>query len=365
MLEKGKISNKQMVMLFTICRLMLTMAFLPYVNSPPWSQDLWISSILAFPMHIILALPVYTLAKRFSKLSLIESIEAILGPGGKILGALYVWFFLHRTSTILRELGEFLTAVPYPETPIIVFIIASALCAAYAVFHGLETIGRLAEIIAPVILSSVFLVFLLIAKDVDISNLTPVLEDGIVPVLYGAFVIAARTTMGMFLWILIPYINEPRKIRNSLLIVFLIFSLHLTPSAITTIGVFGVKQAKSLDFPFFKLVRMISIGDFLERIDALFVGFWALGMLIEITTHYYLAVLTGAQLLNLKDYRPIVVAMGTVMVSMSIFQADSMIALNEFLSYRVLTLYNLLFTFAIPLLLLIVAVIRKKRADFQ
>ncbi len=219
MLEKGKISNKQMVMLFTICRLMLTMAFLPYVNSPPWSQDLWISSILAFPMHIILALPVYTLAKRFSKLSLIESIEAM-----------YVWFFLHRTSTILRELGEFLTAVPYPETPIIVFIIASALCAAYAVFHGLETIGRLAEIIAPVILSSVFLVFLLIAKDVDISNLTPVLEDGIVPVLYGAFVIAARTTMGMFLWILIPYINEPRKIRNSLLIVFLIFSLHLTPS---------------------------------------------------------------------------------------------------------------------------------------
>ncbi|HQA60972.1 MAG TPA: GerAB/ArcD/ProY family transporter, partial [Tepidanaerobacteraceae bacterium] len=114
MLENGKISNKQMILIFVICRLMLTMAYLPYVNSPPWNQDLWISAILSFPLHIILILPVYALAMRFSKLSLIQSIEVILGPCGKILGAMYVWFFLHRTSIILRELGEFLTAVPYP-----------------------------------------------------------------------------------------------------------------------------------------------------------------------------------------------------------------------------------------------------------
>jgi spore germination protein KB len=364
MLENGKISNKQMILIFVICRLMLTMAYLPYVNSPPWNQDLWISAILSFPLHIILILPVYALAMRFSKLSLIQSIEVILGPCGKILGAMYVWFFLHRTSIILRELGEFLTAVPYPETPIIVFIAVTALFAAYAVYQGLETICTLGEIIAPVILDSVVLVFVMIAKDLDLSNLQPVLEDGLAPVLYGAFVIAARTTLGLFLWILIPFINESGKIRNSLLIIFLIFALHLSPSAIVTIGVFGLEQAKSLDFPFFHVVRMISIGDFLERIDALFVGFWVIGMFIDISTHYYLAVLTGADLLKLKDYRPIVLAMGTVMVSLSMFLADSMVDLNEFLSYKTLTWYNLLFTFAIPLLLLLVAVVGKKRVDY-
>lgn len=364
MLEEGKVSNKQIILIFVISRLMLTMAYLPYVNAPPWNQDLWISTILSFPIHILLILPVYILANRFSKLSLIQSIEVILGPAGKILGALYVWFFLHRTSVILRELGEFLTAVPYPETPIIVFIAATALFAAYAVYQGLEAICRLGEIIAPLILTSVLLVFLLIAKDVDISSLTPVLEDGMAPVIYGGFVIAARTTSGLFLWMLIPFINEPRKIRNSLLLVFLILTLHLTPTAIATIGVFGVEQARYLDFSFFHLVRMINIGDFLERIDALFVGFWVLGMFIDITIHNFLAVLSAAQLLKLKDYRPIVLAMGTVMVSLSIFQADSTIALNEFLSYKVLTWYNLLFTFVLPLLLLIVAVISKKRADF-
>jgi len=59
-----------------------------------------------------------------------------------------------------------------------------------------------------------------------------------------------------------------------------------------------------------------------------------------------------------------VLAMGTVMVSLSMFLADSMVDLNEFLSYKTLTWYNLLFTFAIPLLLLLVAVVGKKRVDY-
>ena len=285
-----------------------------------------------------------------------------LGPCGKILGALYVWFFLHRTSIILRELGEFLTAVPYPETPIIVFIAVTALFAAYAVYQGLETICTLGEIIAPVILASVVLVFVMIAKDLDLSNLQPVLEDGLAPVLYGAFVIAARTTLGLFLWILIPFINESGKLEFSAHNLF-DFALHLSPSAIVTIGVFGLEQAKSLDFLFPRCPDDKHRG-FLERIDALFVGFWVIGMFIDISTHYYLAVLTGADLLKLKDYRPIVLAMGTVMVSLSMFLADSMVDLNEFLSYKTLTWYNLLFTFAIPLLLLLVAVVGKKRVDY-
>jgi len=363
MLENGKITNKQIIFIFIISRMILTMAYLSYVNAPPWNQDLWISTIISFPLHILLILPVCILAKRFSKLSLIQSAEVILGFGGKIIGALYVWFFLHRTSIILRELGEFLTAAPYPETPIIVFIGATALFAAYAVYQGLETICRVGEIIAPIFLTSVILVFLMVAKDVDISPLTPVLEDGIAPVIYGGFVISARTTLSLFLWMLIPYINKPEKIRSSLVLVFLVLTLFFIPTTITTIGVFGLEQAKSLDLPFYHIVRIISIGGFLERIDALFVGFWVLGMFIYTAILYYFAVLSTAQLLKLKDYRPIVLAMGTVIVNLSILQADSMVELNEFLSYEILTWYNLFFTFLLPLFLLIIAVIGKKGAD--
>ena len=179
MMEKGKISNKQLIFTFLTSRLMLTMAYLSFVNAPPWNQDLWISGIVAFPLHILLVLPVFFLIKRFPNMSIIESAEAVLGFAGKLIGILYVWFFIHQTSTILREMGEFLTAALYPETPITVFIVTTTLFAAYAIIKGLETICRVGEIIAPIILASIVSVFFMVARDIDIYALTPVLEDGI------------------------------------------------------------------------------------------------------------------------------------------------------------------------------------------
>jgi len=296
---------------------------------------------------------------------LIESAEAILGFGGKIIGAFYVWLFLHQTSTILRELGEFLTAAPYPETPMMVFIVTTSLFAAYAVYNGLETICRVGEIITPLILTSLILVFIMVAKDVDISCLTPVLEGGIIPVIYGGIVISARTTFSLFLWMLAPYINNPEKIGSSIVLLFLVLAILFVPTTVTTIGVFGLEQAKNLDFPFYHLVRIISIGNFFERIDALFVSFWVLGMFLHTAIHYYLTVLSAAQLLKLRDYRPIILAMGTIIINICILQADSMAELNEFLSYEILTWYYLFSTFLLPLILLILTIVSKKGVDLN
>jgi spore germination protein KB len=197
----------------------------------------------------------------------------------------------------------------------------------------------------------------------DLENLTPVLENGIVPVAYGALVIASRTTVILAVLMLLPYINMPKKIKNYLGIGFLTLTLYFIAIAIITAAIFGVEQAKTLAFPFYYAVRMISIADFLERIDAIFFAIWVLGMFVNIATIYYLTVLAAAQLLKLRNYGPIVLAMGTIIVSLSIFQSDSMIALNEFLSYKVFTWYALFFIFVLPLFLLIVAIIRKKGAD--
>ncbi len=363
MLEDGKISNQQFIFIFILCRLMLTMTYLSYFKAPPRNQDLWISGILSLPMHILLTLPAYFLARRFKSLSVIQSAEVILGPVGKLVGALYIWFFLHRTSIVLREFGEFLTAIFYPETPILVFIGIIALFAAYAVRNGIETICRVGQIVLPIILFSVLLVIALLIQDMDLKNLSPILERGIAPILYGAFVVASRTAVILFVLMLIPYINIPKKLKNYLNIGFLTLTVYLTAFSIITAGIFGVEQAKILVFPFYYAVRLISIGDFLERIDAIFVAIWVLGMFINTAINYYLAVLATAQLLKLQDYRSLALAIGTVIVSLAIFQSDSMIALNEFLSYKIYTWYTLFFIVALPVFLLLTAVIRNKGAD--
>ena len=65
MLEDGKITSQQLIFVFVLSRLMLTMTYLSYFKAPPWNQDLWISAILSLPMHILLVIPLYLLAQRF------------------------------------------------------------------------------------------------------------------------------------------------------------------------------------------------------------------------------------------------------------------------------------------------------------
>ncbi|MDD4570145.1 MAG: endospore germination permease, partial [Tepidanaerobacteraceae bacterium] len=279
------------------------------------------------------------------------------------VGVLYIWFFAHRTAIILRQFGEFLTNVFYQETPILVFITITSIVVVYAVRQGIETICRVGEILFPIIIFAIIFVIAFIAKDMDLKILTPVMENGILPAVYGAFVIAPRTTGILFLSMLMPYINNPKKTKTYLGLGYIFITFFFVLTTISIVTLFGVEQAKLLVFPFYNVVRMISLGDFFERIDAVFGSIWVLGMFVNIAINYYITVLAAAQLLKLQDYRSLSLAMGTIIVSLSIFQSESMISLNEFLSYKIYTWYTLFFIVVLPLFLLITAVIRKKGDD--
>ncbi|MBO8127405.1 MAG: endospore germination permease [Firmicutes bacterium] len=363
MLEDGRITDRQFMLLIIVSRLILSLTYLPALNSPPENQDVWIAGLLSFPVHLLLAVPAYLLAQRFKDRSIIQSAELILGKTGKIIGALYVWFFLHMTALTLRQLSCYLTSVPYPETPAPVFIIVTALFAALAVGYGVETICRTGEIMTPVVMFSIFVVIILIAKDMDLKALAPMLEKGIAPVLHGALTIAARTVEILFVTMLLPYLNQPGTAKKAMawgIFFFIFFFTIITVSIITT---FDVEQAINRTFPFFSTVRLISIGEFLERIDAVHLGIWILGLFIKISIYYYLTALGAAQLFNLQDYRPIVLPLGTIIVSLSVLQAENMVELREFTSYKVWTWYALFFITFLPLILLVVAVLRRREVQ--
>ena len=66
--------------------------------------------------------------------------------------------------------------------------------------------------------------------------------------------------------------------------------------------------------------------------------------------YYYLTVIVTAWTLDLKDYQPLILPIGAIIVSLSILMADNIVELEEFLSYKIYTWYQLLFSVAIPML---------------
>ncbi|WP_028394086.1 hypothetical protein [Bacillus cihuensis] len=85
---------------------------------------------------------------------------------------------------------------------------------------------------------------------------------------------------------------------------------------------------------------------------------WILGTFIKTSVFYYASVLSTAQWLNLSDYRPIVFPIGILIVIFSFWGFPSVMSLSRYDIFAYF--YYLSIQTLIPLILLLIAVSRKK-----
>lgn len=359
MLENVKISPKQLILLVVISRLVITITFFPALDSPPGNQDVWLSVLLSIPVHLLLSVPIYLLWKRFPNQSFIEYSQTILGKAGILLGILYVLFFLHGLSVFLNQWSAFLTTAIMPETPVL-FILAFLLpFCAYAVLKGIEVILRLAEFFAPLVFGGIIISFLLLSKDMDFKVFTPFMEQSFSSILFGAFVIAARTKAILLFAMLFPYLNS-KNVKLVLISAYSLLAFFWIICTITVLATLGLDLTRILQFAYFTAVRLVYVGDFIERIESIHLAVWILSGFLRITLYYYVIVIGLSQAFSLKSYKPLVIPTLTIILPVSLALQNNIAELNEFLSYKIEPWFNLFFILFIPSILLLIAVIRNQ-----
>jgi len=358
--EHGKISARQLILLIFISRITITLTYLPGLNSPPANQDLWLSDLVALIIQLIFAIPVYLLYKRFPNQSIIQYSQALFGKAGKLLGLLLVWFFIHVGLLTLSQFNTYINSVIMPETPKLFFTISLTLTCAYAVSKGIKVLGRLSEIIAVLLMVSIVSLVLLLLKDMDFNEFLPILEKGPFPVIGGGFTIATRTIEVLGLAMLLPKLSDTKKLKSVFIIGYSLIILFFIIMTMAPILVFGVENAKAQVFPFFTTIRIISVADFIERIDSIHFAVWVLGAFVKVSFYYYLAVLGLSQVFQLQSYKPLIIPAAALIVPLCILISPNIVELMEFTSYKIFTWYSFFFIFVIPVILIVTALIRKK-----
>lgn len=361
MLENVKISPKQLILLVVISRLVITITFFPALDSPPGNQDVWISALLSIPFHLVIAVPIYLLWKRFPNQSLIEYFQTILGKAGKIIGLLYVLYFFHALSVFLYQWSAFLTTAVMPETPVLFLLIFLLPFSAYAVLKGIEVIARIAEFVAPLIFVGIILSFLLLTKDMDIQVFTPFMEKSFMTILLGALVISLRTSEILVFAMLLPYLSAKKsKVKSVFISSFSILTFFWIICTITVLATLGLDLTRILQFSYFDAIRLVNVGDFIERIESISLAIWILSGFLRIALYYSVIVLGLSQAFNLKNFKPLVIPTLTIILPASLALQSNIAELNEFLSYKIEPWFNLFFILFIPSILLLIAVIRNQ-----
>ena len=362
MLENVTISSKQLILLAVISRLVITITFFPALDSPPGNQDVWISELLSIPVHLLLSVPIYLLWKRFPTQSFIEYSQTILGKAiGKIIGLIYVLYFLHALCMFLYQWSAFLTIAIMPETPVLFILVFLLPFCVYAVLKGIEVISRLAEFFAPFVFGGLIVIFLLLSKDMDLKVFTPFMEKGFPSILMGSLVISLRTSEILILAMLLPYLEVSKeKVKYVFLFSYLILAFFWLILTTIVLASLGLDLTRILQFSYFAAVRLINVGEFIERIESIHFAVWILSGYLKIILYYYVIVVGLSQIVSLKNYKLIVIPILTIILPLSLVLQSNIADLNEFLSYKVEPWFNLLFILFIPSILLIIAVLRNQ-----
>jgi spore germination protein KB len=360
-MEKAKISPGQ---LFTLLLLFDMGTAILRVLATSAGKDAWLAILLGTAGGLAIFGVYVSLYRLYPELPLTGYIRAVLGKWiGWPLGLLYCLFFIHGAARDLREGGDLIITSVLDQTPIIVVDGVMILSIVYVLNKGIEVLARSAQIFIFVlaILGSLSVFLLFAAGVIDINRLLPVLGDGLGPVIQTTFkqTIEFPYEEVICFTMLFPYLNRRKMGIRAGFAAVLISGIILSCSTALNMAVLGIDIAGRSTFPLLSTIRLINIGEIIQRLDVIVVLTLIIGDFFKVAIFFYAGVMAAADLFHLKDYRKLVFPVGIIILFISMMISGSFVEQIEEGDVLLVTVF-LFFGILLPTFLLAAAVVRKR-----
>lgn len=358
---EGHLGPWQGVTLVTV-----TLASMLYLQFPQFLIHMggpaaWQVALVMTLVAVLIFLPGAALAAKFPGLGLAEIAEAAAGPllGPALMFGVSGWL-IASTALTLRNFTETFSTAMLPDTPPSILVLTLLGCIAFASYRGLEALSRSTQILYPLILGSGLLVIILTLPQMGIYLLYPFWGHGLGTTLTSGVAAAGMAGEAIILLIFGYAFRSAGDLRTGLIGGILSFGLLMALVVAVLVMVFGSPDAAQLPFPVFNLARLIFLGLFLQRMEALIVLFWFFGAAIRLSACLHASVVALSGALRLPFYRPVIFPVVVLVGSLTLMPPDFITTLQ--LEERWMRPAGLLIA-VVPTLLLLLAVVRRKGGD--
>ncbi|WP_025697832.1 GerAB/ArcD/ProY family transporter [Paenibacillus forsythiae] len=360
MQPSDKISGYQISLLFFTFIVSTLILSVPGIMVAFAKQNAWLSILPASLTGLVNIYVLTTLSKRYPGRSIMQYLTAICGKwAGKAVGAFFTYYLFFFISSTVNEHARFLNNVLLMNTPSLVLIITLLLLCGFAVLAGVETIGRCNEVIVLIIVMMLIPIFVFSIRDGDFARLSPVLAEGLVPVIKGAIVPSAWMSQFFFLGWFLPHLNEkPQQIRKKLLAALIGIVVLIMAIDALTIMMFGPITPR-MNFAFLNVIKYTGIIGPLERLEAIAIMIWILGIFIKVSMLLYMFCISAAQLLGTNNHRRTIVPITLLSIVGSVWIFKNAAEFQGWITYTypILALFTQSF---LPLLLLAIDTIKAR-----
>ena len=362
-MEKARIDRVQFFILLILFEMGTSLVTTFSISA---GKDAWLAILFGSLLGCLFFLMYYQLYQWFPEDSFTGYVKKILGKKlGTAVGYIYAIAALYISSRVLRVFGEVLLSSTYPETPLVIVHALMILVVIYAVNKGIETIARTAELtIVIVFILAIFgFVLIVLSGVMDIDRILPILENGFVPVLKTVVTETMNVPFGevMIFTIIFPYLNNNRRMRIIGVGAMLLSGIMIAGTMLINILTLGFHVVEDSGFPLLATLQMISVADFLERLDVLFLIVLFIDVFSKLVLFFYFGLIGLTELFGLESHKQISYPIGMIVLFCSLTIATNY---SEY-AYQSINISARYFSFPlqviIPLILLTIAFFKKRK----
>lgn len=330
-------------------------------------RDAWIAVLISTGIGVLITFGNIVLMRLHPGLTLVEWYPKQWGKWiGTPIAWLYPLLFIYIAGRIISDLTFLIPATLMPQTPPLYLLIFFMLPVAYALFHGIEVIGRLGGILLIIlILLFTFEVILLLfdTEIYNVRNILPLAGEGINVIWQAVWPNGVTQTFGEIITfgLIWPLVLHQNHILKTALLSTVLTGLFLVISDILAVLTLGDVIFQRSYFPLYLLLTKVSFADFLENLDVFGVTYFFVTAFFK-TTIYLFAAIRSIEILTVmkSSSRKLVIPTCLTALFVGMTMSDNIMEHITGVHLNILSPYLWVpLLLVLPSLLLITALIRK------
>jgi|GEM_PF-119255 len=360
-MEKEIISSRQFMIITLLCSIGTAILISPASVTSEAKQDAWIAAIISVVLSLLLIKLFVTVGKQTPTLTFVEANEKILGRFfGKITSIGFIILCFLSAGELLYFIGIFMKTEIMPETPMMAFAFLFSIIIIYAAFLGIEVFARSAEILFAMFIL-IFIVFVVcISPSVHMENLQPIMETPAKSLFFSIIRLMGIFSFPLVILLMIfpSTVNVHESAQKGFYIGTILGGIVLIAIITLAILVLGPANTASRTFPSYSLAQRISIGNFLQRIEVIMAAMWIISIYIKTFMFFYAGVIGISQICKINNHRPLILPFGLIILGLSQIVHPNIIH-SDIYNRETWPIFSFFFAILLPLVLLLVAKIRK------
>ena len=307
-------------------------------------QDAWISALIGaiYPLYVAL-LAIYVSGK-FPKENILALSKRYLGKTvGNILNFLFLLSFLSYLPPTISTTAIIIRTEIVPSlTPLKIYVVLF-LMGAYAASKGIKVLGRLCAITF-LLLLAIIIPTISILKDGSFLNISPVFGSGILNILKGSLDSVYDYSLLEIVFLIYPFINDSRKIKNSVLKAVGFTAVLYTWITFITIYHLGKDIIPKSIWSFFTVTAAVKV-EIITNFRYIFIYCWIIIAIKSVSILDYVCVFILDDIKKIKNKKIIYVVMAVVVIILTNTYYGDNVIINKSTKYTssISAIYNLMY----------------------